>query len=382
MHRRLLFMDELTDMKTCCTAWDCNSYLDMLMLRIKVCSLDTAQRAILAQGSQITLIQRESQMLAAISVAIRVGFCWEQTIKTQLNAGLWLLSPQLSDLYMEDVVTVWVLGVVDLLTWSVTRLITIFSPRFTTFKSLFFCHVKKGLQTLWCHSFFWNNFDYFVHIIILLMTHSFVWCFLECDVIECWLLLFLSDVRHLKLSLLWNEKAGICALSVWLLQCSWLVCVIHNLKVTACIDETAVPHFDVHFYSSLQVSVQLCANLWHSSCHSCSTVLSVSPLSLLCLSSLRAQRRAPYRPAAGGASCRVGPAWVCPSGCGQGHGPPPASLPLPPSPPQDLADVWSASPRIPPWSAPIIPCSLPAVTSSSPVLPFGTNGTQPVPAPA
>lgn len=54
VHRRFLFMDELTDMKTFCTTWDCNSCLDMLMLmlRIKVGSPETAQRAILAQGCE------------------------------------------------------------------------------------------------------------------------------------------------------------------------------------------------------------------------------------------------------------------------------------------------------------------------------------------
>ncbi|XP_034390175.1 inositol hexakisphosphate and diphosphoinositol-pentakisphosphate kinase 2-like isoform X6 [Cyclopterus lumpus] len=70
-----------------------------------------------------------------------------------------------------------------------------------------------------------------------------------------------------------------------------------------------------------------------------------------CLSSpFRALRRAPRSPAAGGgaSSRRAGPAGVCPSGRGRRRSPPPHPLPLPPAPPQELAEVWSGTPRIPP----------------------------------
>lgn len=54
---------------------------------------------------------------------------------------------------------------------------------------------------------------------------------------------------------------------------------------------------------------------------------------------LRALGRASRNPAAGVASCWDSPAGLCPSGCGWGHGPPPASLPLPLPPLQDWAGV-------------------------------------------
>lgn len=100
-------------------------------------------------------------------------------------------------------------------------------------------------------------------------------------------------------------------------------------------------------------------------------------LYLLCLLSLRALRRAPCSPAAGGAACWAGPAGVCSSGCGQGHGPPSAPLPLPPSPPQDLADVWSGAHRISPRSGSVELAHflLPTLTPSSPVQPaLGQEG--------
>lgn len=121
------------------------------------------------------------------------------------------------------------------------------------------------------------------------------------------------------------------------------------------------------------LSVLALCYLSHNSCHSsCSSILSLSlPLSLLCLSSLRALRWAPCSPAAGGASHWAGPAGVCPSGCGQGHIPPPGPLSLPPSPPQELSDVWSRAPWIPPRSASVDPSHflLPPLPPSSPFQP-------------
>lgn len=90
--------------------------------------------------------------------------------------------------------------------------------------------------------------------------------------------------------------------------------------------------------------------------YSCSTVLSSSTLlSLLFLSSLRALRWASCSPDAGGAAGCDSPAGVCSSGCGWGHGPPPASLLLPLAPLQDLAGVWSGAPRVSLRSATVVP---------------------------
>lgn len=77
-------------------------------------------------------------------------------------------------------------------------------------------------------------------------------------------------------------------------------------------------------------------------------------LSLLCLLSRRALRWAPCSPPCWGDSRWADPAGLSPSACGRGHGPPPSPLSLPPPSPEDLADVWSGVPWIPPRSASVL----------------------------